>query len=111
MGTSCAQRKDGGLMSKKPRATRPPAVADLPGPQPGFLGADWLDYAIDASQRAALVLDTMRQRGNAYSEHREQGTPPLLKFEHELVLDGRKLPRPCNYALLRIVTGTDMPVD
>jgi len=74
-------------------------------------GADWLAYATDAAQRAALVLDTMRQRGNAYREHREQGTPPLLKFEHELVLDGRTLPRPCNYALLRIVNPADVPAD
>jgi hypothetical protein len=98
-------------MHPKLPVTQPTAVADLPAPQAALSGADWLAYATDASQRAALVLDTMRQRGNAYREHREQGTPPLLKFEHELVLDGSTLPRPCNYALLRIVSGMDMPVN
>lgn len=72
---------------------------------------DWLSYATDACQRTALVLDTMRKRGNAYKEHLEQGTPPLLKFDHELVLDGRMLSRPCNYALLRIVPGAEIPAD
>jgi len=73
--------------------------------------ADWLSYATDACQRASLVLDTMRKRGNAYKEHLEQGTPPLLKFDHELVLDGRMLSRPCNYALLRIVPSAEAPAD
>jgi len=46
---------------------------------------------------------------NAYREHLDQGTPPLLKFAHELVLDGATLAEPCNYALLRIVPPADMP--
>ena len=65
------------------------------------------DYWVDASQRAALVLDALRRRGNAYLEHVESGAPPLLKFDHQVVLDGRQLPRPCNYALLRIVPPPD----
>lgn len=72
---------------------------------------DWLSYATDAFQRASLVLDTLRQRGNAYKTHLEQGTPPLLKFEHELIQDGRTLERPCNYALLRIVPEAGLTVD
>ena len=95
---------------KSPAAQSTPV--DLPAtPHPAISAADWMAYATDASQRAALVLDTLRQRGNDYREHLEQGTPPLLKFEHELVLDGSAMARPCNYALLRIVNGTDMPVN
>jgi len=60
-------------------------------------------YWVDAAQRSVLMLDALRQRGNLYLEHLEQGAPALLKFQHELVLDGRDLPRPCNYALLRIL--------
>jgi hypothetical protein len=98
-------------MHRTLRVTPPTTLPDLPSPPPDVSGGDWLAYATDACQRAALVLDTLCRRGNEYREHRDQGTPPLLKFGHELVLDGRALPRPCNYALLRILDGPDMPVD
>jgi hypothetical protein len=39
------------------------------------------------------------------------GEPPLLKFDHELVLDGRDLPRPCNYALLHMLPTDGTPID
>jgi hypothetical protein len=87
------------------------AVTDPLSPCFSSTHADWAAYATDALQRTALVLDVMRQRGNAYWEHWEQGKPPLLKFEHELVQDGSTLPRPCNYALLRIVSDASLPVD
>ena len=45
----------------------------------------------------------MRQRGNLYIEHLAQGQPPVLVFEHELILDGRRLEPPVNYALVRIL--------
>ena len=80
-----------------------PGAARAPTP------ADAADYLIDAAQRAALFLDTLLDRGNAYREHLDQGTPPLLKFEHELVLDGLTLERPCNYALLRVIPPQDIP--
>ena len=72
---------------------------------------DAVSYFTDAAQRNALFLDTMLDRGNGYLEHLKDGTPPLLKFEHELVLDGHDLPEPCNYALLRLLPPADMPVD
>jgi len=62
-----------------------------------------IEYWTDAAQRSALYLDTMRKRGNIYIEHAVQGKPALLKFEHELLIDGTKLERPCNYSLLRIL--------
>jgi poly(3-hydroxyalkanoate) synthetase len=65
----------------------------------------------DASQRTFLFWDTLLSRGNNYLEHLNQGTPPLLKFEHELVQDGHNMPSPCNYALLRLVPPEGMPVD
>jgi hypothetical protein len=68
-------------------------------------------YLLDASQRTFLFLETLLDRGNNYSEHLSQGTPPLLKFEHEVVLDGHDLPQPCNYALLRLVPPASMPVN
>jgi len=68
-------------------------------------------YWADALQRACLFWDTLIERGNNYVEHLDQGMPPLLKFEHELVLDGRTLPEPCNYSLLRLVPPAGTPVD
>lgn len=62
-----------------------------------------VEYWTDAAQRSALYLDTMRKRGNIYIEHAVQGKPALLKFEHELLIDGTTLERPCNYSLLKIL--------
>ncbi|MDD2810914.1 DUF3141 domain-containing protein [Rhodoferax sp.] len=69
------------------------------------------DYFTDAVQRTFLFLDTLLDRGNNYLEHLNQGTPPLLKFEHEVILDGATLPDPCNYALLRLVPPPDYAVN
>jgi len=62
-----------------------------------------IEYWTDAAQRTALFLDAMRKRGNIYLEHSIQGKPALLKFKHELLIDGKQLKRPCNYSLLRIL--------
>ena len=64
--------------------------------------ADWMSYQRDAWERAVLFWDTVRQRGTNMIEHERQGLPPVLKFEHEQVLDARRFERPVNYALLRI---------
>jgi len=69
------------------------------------------DYLTDFAQRGVLFLDTLLDRGNAYREHLEKGTPPLLKFDYETVLEGRTLPKPCNYALLHLLPPPEMPVD
>src|SRR6266403_1239495 len=72
-----------------------------PWPSPG--ANDLLDYWVDAWQRSILLIDVMRQRGNNCLEHNARKAPHVLSFEAELVLDGRSLPRPVNYALVRIV--------
>ncbi|RPI46509.1 MAG: DUF3141 domain-containing protein [Betaproteobacteria bacterium] len=61
------------------------------------------DYAVDAAQRTVLFWDTLRQRGNNFVEHERAGKPPLLHFDYEMVLDGRGLERPVNYALVKIL--------
>ena len=73
------------------------------------IGSDY--YLTDFAQRAALFLDTLLDRGNAYLEHLDKGTPPLLKFDFETVLDGRGLQSPCNYALLHLLPPDSMPVN
>ncbi len=69
---------------------------------PGLFGAG-AEYATDAAQRWVLFLDALRQRGNGYREHAAQVAPNVLEFKCELIVDGRKLDRPVNYALVRIV--------
>jgi len=60
------------------------------------------EYGVDATQRAVLTLDTLRQRGNIDLAHEANGTPPVLNYEYLEVSDGRQLERPVNYRLLRI---------
>ncbi|MFC7693268.1 DUF3141 domain-containing protein [Paeniroseomonas aquatica] len=82
-------------------AALPPAPPPLPA-SPRALLQDAADYAVDAAQRGVLFLDTMRRAGNIFVEHEAAGCPPVLFFDWDMVVDGRTLPRPCNYALVRI---------
>jgi pimeloyl-ACP methyl ester carboxylesterase len=68
-------------------------------------------YAIDATQRAILFWDTMRQRGNEFVESAVHGLQPALHFDSDMVLDGRGFERPVNYALLRIKPPEGVVVD
>ena len=68
-------------------------------------------YGIDAWQRCVLYADVMRERGNQYRTHLAERAPNVLDFEMELVLDGRTLPRPVNYGLVRIVPPADLRPD
>jgi uncharacterized protein DUF3141 len=58
-----------------------------------------MNYLIDAAQRSVLFWDVMRQRGNQYREHLAETAPHVLEFEVELLIDGRTLNHPANYAL------------
>jgi pimeloyl-ACP methyl ester carboxylesterase len=69
------------------------------------------EYMLDASQRTALLLDVMRQRGNQYREHLAKTAPHVLDYEVELVVDGRTLERPVNYVLARIVPPKSVELD
>jgi pimeloyl-ACP methyl ester carboxylesterase len=72
---------------------------------------DWRAYATDFAQRSVLFWDTLRQRGNNFLERERAGKPPVLHFAYEMELDGRKLARPVNYALVRIVPPAGVTVD
>jgi pimeloyl-ACP methyl ester carboxylesterase len=74
---------------------------------PGDVQAYWLDTL----QRSVLFLDVLRERGNQFIEHVESGKPPVLVFDHDLVMDGETLERPCNYFLLRIRPPAGKPTD
>ncbi len=79
-----------------------PPTAVLPFVDPFGFGRAACDYWRDALERSVLYMDVMRLRGNQYLEHIEQTKPSVLGFETEVLMDGRELPRPVNYELLRI---------
>jgi hypothetical protein len=75
------------------------------------LFAPAVEYLTDAAQRSILFWDVMRQRGNQYKEHQAQTAPHVLTYAVELVIDGRKLARPVNYALTRVIPPRGIEVD
>ena len=70
-----------------------------------------IEYLIDAAQRSVLFWDVMRQRGNQYREHLTETAPHVLDYKAELIIDGRKLDRPVNYALVRVVPPAGIEID
>src|SRR6187551_653936 len=62
-----------------------------------------MEYATDSAQRSVLFWDVLRQRGNQYREHMAENAPHVLDYKVELVVDGRKLERPVNYGLVRVI--------
>lgn len=86
------------------------ALAEKPA-SPIDAWSQWNQYATDFAQRSILFWDTLRERGNNFVEHNREGLPPVLHFDYETVFDGRKLARPVNYALLRIVPPEGVTVE
>jgi len=80
-------------------------MTDLPTPH------DALAYATDAGQRAVLFMDVMRQRAQQATLHDAEAVPHVLSFEADLVCDGRTLPRPVNYLLVRIRPSENVVID
>ena len=70
-----------------------------------------LEYMVDAAQRTVLFADVMHQRGQQYHDHIAKTAPHVLDYEAELLIDGRTLQRPVNYALARIVPPADVMID
>ncbi len=69
------------------------------------------EYVQDAQQRWFLLLDILRQRGNIYREQQDKIAPNVLEFDMELILDGRSLPQPVNYLLVRIIPPNGLATD
>ncbi len=68
----------------------------------GRILEDVREYARDASERAVLTLDVLRERGNADIAHQAAGTPPVLIYDYEIVMDAHDFAHPANYMLLKI---------
>ncbi|MDM8555870.1 DUF3141 domain-containing protein [Desulfococcaceae bacterium HSG7] len=69
------------------------------------------EYLLDAGQRSVLYWDTMRRRGNQYLDHIAQSTPHVLKFDYELIINGRSLPEPVNYGLVKIIPPKGVTIE
>jgi hypothetical protein len=70
-----------------------------------------MEYMVDAAQRSVLFWDVMRRRGNQYREHLAETAPHVLDYEVELVVDGRTLDRPVNYALVKVLPPAGVEID
>ncbi|WP_025035480.1 DUF3141 domain-containing protein [Bradyrhizobium sp. DOA9] len=83
----------------------------IPGGPMSGLVASAVEYLVDAGQRSVLFLDIMRRRGDQYREHVAQTAPHVLQYAAELIMDGRQLAEPVNYALVRIVPPENVEID
>src|SRR5271157_3923595 len=77
----------------------------------GGLADDAKAYATDAAQRGALMLDILRERADQDVAHEAAGTPPVLIYDYDVILDGKTLSRPSNKVLLRIRPPEGIEVD
>jgi pimeloyl-ACP methyl ester carboxylesterase len=77
----------------------------------GLDAQSWQQYMVDAAQRSVLFWQTLWARGSDYNAHVAEGLKPVLHFDSEIVVDGRKLQRPVNYALLRIVPPAGVSIE
>ncbi len=69
------------------------------------------EYWTDAWQRTVLCLETLNERGNTALAQAAKEVPHVLTFQADVVLDGRRLERPVNYALVRIVPPPEVTID
>ncbi len=89
-----------------------PYFGTLPFQKPaaaGFHAA--ADYAIDFWQRSLIFLDVLRQSGNQQAEMTSRPLNAVLIFDYEIILKGDNLPRPVNYALVRVVPPPGTVID
>jgi pimeloyl-ACP methyl ester carboxylesterase len=77
----------------------------------GRIGPDFAEYLRDAWERMILTMDTLRKRGDIFLEHEAAGCPPVLIYDYEVVMDGKDMPYPSNYMLLRIIPPEGVVVD
>jgi hypothetical protein len=73
-----------------------PAVPNDSAASSGNSMTAWPEYMADALQRSVLFLDLLRQRGNEEIEITSRPMATVLRFDHEVVMSGRSLPRPIN---------------
>ena len=81
------------------------------GVWPFRMTQDLIDYWTDATQRTALFLDLLRQRGDEQAQITARPMATVLTFDHEIVMSGSGLPRPINFFLARVIPPEGVRVD
>ncbi len=79
------------------------AASWVPYDTPKKLMDAWTHYLKESSERAILTMDALRESSDNYFDHMAKGCPPVLIYDYEVIMEGRNLPRPCNYMLLKII--------
>ena len=69
------------------------------------------DYATDCWQRSLIFLNILRQSGNQQADMTSRPINAVLIFDYEVILKGDGLPRPVNYALVRVVPPQGTLID
>jgi hypothetical protein len=101
----------------KPISAMSPFGLKLPGVTNPFAGTSGNfvtglpEYLVDAFQRTVLFFELLRKRGNEEEEITSRPLATVLRFEHEILVSGRSLPRPINYSLSRIVPPPGVTID
>ena len=88
-----------------------PVFPTSPAAPWGNVMTTWPEYMVDAFQRNVLLLELLRQRGNEEIEITSRPMATVLRFDHEVLMSGRSLPRPINHALSRIVPAPGVAID
>ena len=87
------------------------AASDAFLPLAGRALNSWPEFMVDALQRGVLFLELLRERGNDEIEITSRPMATVLLFDHEVLMSGRSLKRPINYALSRIVPPAGVTID
>ena len=69
------------------------------------------EYATDFWQRSLIFLDILRQSGNQQAEMTSRPINAVPIYDYEIILRGDSLPRPVNYALVRVVPPPGTVID
>lgn len=67
-------------------------------------------YMVDSFQHGVLFVDAPCQRDDTFLQQLEEGQPPILHFDYEILLDGRQFDKPVNYARARILPSGGVKV-
>ena len=69
------------------------------------------EYAADFWQRSFIFLDILRRSGNQQAEMTSRPINAVSIYDYEIILRGDSLPRPVNYALVRVVPPAGTVID
>ena len=69
------------------------------------------EYATDFWQRSLIFLDILRRSGDQQAEMTSRPINAVAIYDYEIILKGDSLPRPVNYALVRVVPPAGTVID